>query len=400
MQCKKFVPLLPDPAALKDQQPPKRPEDHREDAQESRADLVYASQQAHGSTGPEGGSPPALPFGGLPLYHPSSSISYHDWLRADHGPHSHHSDAQPAPAYQRSTQQVMYPGYASAYEAAASYVFLRPVPEVNAYRSVRDVAPNQLQQTQRRARDLRRQALESSLPPQGQMDAHVRGRLSPSPQHDVGSEANGLSSPVAKTRGVKIVHSCDPADAEMVTRFKLGRVNDGSSLTGKVKVPKRDATVEEMWRCNKLRCKTCLSTQSESDLRASVATSHGLTGVPLKRSKTVPVEQSGIGSKLQLPGDGGVDYNHPPTDNRIVHRHNQLHQAQALGSVGRPIDVEQVNEFGFAAPREPSAYGSRLHGQPRSTATTDPMYNSPVTAGQQLNSEPNRTDTGAAYTPY
>lgn len=142
--------------------------------------------------------------------------------------------------------------------------------------------PTPGQQAQRHATDLRRQVLETNMMGHDQTDAE--GMPPSSDQRDSASLGTPSSSRPLVRQQLKIVHSCDPADVEMVTHFKWGKFFDRGRLTKKVKVPRPDGEVEEVWRCNKPACQLCIATQHETYLTQRVARSHGLSNILVRKS--------------------------------------------------------------------------------------------------------------------
>ncbi|TKA31745.1 hypothetical protein B0A50_01823 [Salinomyces thailandicus] len=91
-----------------------------------------------------------------------------------------------------------------------------------------------------------------------------------------------LSTAMQTSKKRKLVHSCDPADAEMVTRFKLTYLAPVSEkvgdLSAKVMIPRRGKKTEEVWRCVKAGCRVCEGTRKGGQLSKVVAKGHGIEG--------------------------------------------------------------------------------------------------------------------------
>ena len=188
-------------------------------------------------------------YGGTPMYDPQL------YPRQAYGPTSHTGIYLTPPAQQGGSFMQGYGGYAGSMPG---------------------------QQAPGHPVDLRRQVLQMNMPTNdgssqgmfGIFDQREATPPSPTPTKALPAHNGGPT---------KIIHSCDPEDVEMVTRFKIGQTMNktGTKLTKRVKVPRRGGQTEEMWRCNKISCETCRSTETKSHLTEAVAQTHGLSGLPL-----------------------------------------------------------------------------------------------------------------------
>ena len=95
---------------------------------------------------------------------------------------------------------------------------------------------------------------------------------------------------------IKVVHSCDPPDAAILSHFKVNYVKPGPKYDGfaTVKVPRRGGKTEMVLRCTKNNCAACKKTETESQLTEAVAKRFGLSAAPVGEAD--PRKKKGEGS--------------------------------------------------------------------------------------------------------
>ncbi|KAK3675545.1 hypothetical protein LTR78_004629 [Recurvomyces mirabilis] len=97
------------------------------------------------------------------------------------------------------------------------------------------------------------------------------------------------TKPFTYRQNIKVAHTCEPSGTPLLTKYKMGHYTytqstGNSEPQEEVTIPAAGGRVEQWWRCNIARCKHCASTATGTDLTASIAKSHNLVGVAVKKS--------------------------------------------------------------------------------------------------------------------
>jgi hypothetical protein len=112
---------------------------------------------------------------------------------------------------------------------------------------------------------------------------------------------------------VRIVHTQQPTNTPLLTKFKTGTYKYTSKTAAEVPrvqatIPKTGGKTEKVWRCAKPNCKYCVATaHGHTDLTESVAKGHGLVGVLAKsttQKKRMKAARSATCTTVSTPMTG------------------------------------------------------------------------------------------------
>ncbi|KAK0306845.1 hypothetical protein LTR01_006141 [Friedmanniomyces endolithicus] len=99
-----------------------------------------------------------------------------------------------------------------------------------------------------------------------------------------------VTTPTKASRPVKIVHTVEPANDQVLSRYKIGYYTYGErskldAPISKCKLPRAHGKTEDVWRCGKKSCRSCDMTENGyTDLTAAVAKKYGFLNTTTKKS--------------------------------------------------------------------------------------------------------------------
>ncbi|KAK1038008.1 hypothetical protein LTR33_016163 [Friedmanniomyces endolithicus] len=99
-----------------------------------------------------------------------------------------------------------------------------------------------------------------------------------------------VTTPTKASRRVKIVHTVEPNNGQVLSRYKIGYYTYGErsrldAPISKSKLPRAHGKTEDVWRCGKKSCRSCdMTANGYTDLTAAVAKTYGFLNTTTKRS--------------------------------------------------------------------------------------------------------------------
>ncbi|KAK1038363.1 hypothetical protein LTS16_012022 [Friedmanniomyces endolithicus] len=99
-----------------------------------------------------------------------------------------------------------------------------------------------------------------------------------------------VTTPTKASRRVKIMHTVEPDNDQVLSRYKIGYYTYGErskldAPISKCKLPRAYGKTEDVWRCGKKSCRSCdMTAKGFTDLTAAVAKKYGFLNTTTKKS--------------------------------------------------------------------------------------------------------------------
>ncbi|KAK0892987.1 hypothetical protein LTR02_013087 [Friedmanniomyces endolithicus] len=99
-----------------------------------------------------------------------------------------------------------------------------------------------------------------------------------------------VTTPTKASRRVKIMHTVEPDNDQVLSRYKIGYYTYGErskldAPISKCKLPRAYGKTEDVWRCGKKSCRSCdMTANGFTDLTAAVAKKYGFLNTTTKKS--------------------------------------------------------------------------------------------------------------------